>query len=116
MARDGRALTVFGDGLQTRDFVYVSDVVDAYIRAAGLEREKMIPHGVYNTGTGKSSTILELANVIREIFGSSSELQFLPGRHGDILHSLARVDKFRKTAGWSARVSLLEGLRKTVGQ
>jgi len=115
MARRGEALTIFGDGLQTRDFVYVSDVVDAYIRAAGLNGGNGVPHGIYNVGTGRSTTILEIAEVIKEICASSADLEFLPERPGDILHSLAAVDKFREFAGWSARAPLDAGLRKTIG-
>ncbi|MGV8073285.1 MAG: NAD-dependent epimerase/dehydratase family protein [Syntrophobacteraceae bacterium] len=114
MAGEGRALTIFGDGLQTRDFVYVSDVVNAYIRAAGLEGGEAAPHGIYNIGVGRAVSILEIADVIREICGKGGDLNFLPERPGDIRHSLAAVDKFGKTAGWSAGVSLNEGLRKTV--
>lgn len=111
MARSGAALTIFGDGLQTRDFVYVSDVVDAYIVASGLERGGTAAHGIYNVGTGRSATVLEIADAIREIWGSGSEVQFFDERPGDIRHSVAAVDKLRDAAGWSARVSLHEGLR-----
>jgi len=115
MARNGDALTIFGDGLQTRDFVYVSDVVDAYVRSAGLNGGKAVPHAVYNVGTGRSTTILELADAIRGICASRSDLKFLPERPGDIPHSLAAVEKFREAAGWGARAPLDVGLRKTIG-
>lgn len=114
-AANGRPFTIFGDGRQTRDFVYVADVVDAYIRAAGLgEGSRETLGGVYNIGTGKSTTILELADAIGEAHGSNTGLQFLPERPGDIRHSLAAVDRFRDLTGWDAGVGLSDGLRNTL--
>ncbi len=114
MARAGKTLTIFGDGLQTRDFVYVSDVVDAYLRAAGIEGDGAIPPGAYNIGTGRSVSILELADVIAAVFGGGRGIELLPERPGDIRHSLAAVDKFRSIANWRAKAPLPEGLENTV--
>ncbi len=114
-AAKGRPLTILGDGQQTRDFVYVADVVDAYILAAGLKgKNGAMPRGIYNIGTGKSTTILELAEAIKRACDNNSGLKFLPERPGDIRHSLAAVDKFRDTAGWEPRVDLPDGLRHTL--
>lgn len=117
MAREKQPLTIFGDGLQSRDFVHVSDVVDAYIRAGGLTGPaNAVPGGIYNIGTGRRTTILELAELIQEIQGGSAGLAFMPERPGDIRHSLAATDKFRNAAGWNAAVSLQDGLRDTMHQ
>lgn len=117
MAGQDKPLTIFGDGLQSRDFVHVSDVVDAYIRAGGLTGpENTPPGGIYNIGTGSSSTILELAAVVQEIQGSRAGLTFMPERPGDIRHSLAATDRFRAAAGWNAAMSLRDGLRDTIGR
>lgn len=113
MAANDRPLTIFGDGLQSRDFIYVSDVVEAYIRAAGLNGATSIPHGVYNVGTGMSTSILELAHAVQDVFGSNAGIEFLPERAGDIRHSLADAGKFQKAAGWNATVALRDGLKKT---
>jgi len=117
MAGKNEALTIFGDGLQSRDFVHVSDVVDAYIRAGGLAGPRIaVPAGVYNIGTGSRTTIVELAGVIQEIHGNTARLAFLPERPGDIRHSLASTDKFQTAAGWNAAVTLRDGLRDTIGR
>ncbi|MEM5786681.1 MAG: NAD-dependent epimerase/dehydratase family protein [Syntrophobacteraceae bacterium] len=117
MAGKGSPLTIFGDGFQTRDFIYVSDVVDAYIAAAGLGnegRKQKAIQGVFNVGTGGSTTVRELATTIIEVCGSRSAIDCLPERPGDIRHSLAAVGKFQEAAGWSAKVSLQEGLIETI--
>jgi UDP-glucose 4-epimerase len=116
MARNGKPLTIFGDGLQTRDFVYVSDVVEAYLRAAGLAGSGTAANGIYNIGTGRSTSVLELAQVIKEVCKSESPVQLLAERPGDIRHSLAAVERFQEASAWSAGVSLNEGLRKTIGK
>jgi UDP-glucose 4-epimerase len=111
----GKSLTIFGDGLQTRDFVYVSDVVEAYARAASLDGvEFHVPGGVYNIGTGRITSVLDLAQTIKELTGNCEPLLFLEERPGDIRHSLASVDAFRSAARWSAKVSLREGLQRTL--
>lgn len=115
MALANRALTIFGDGRQARDFVYVSDVVEAYIRAAGLnDTGPSVPNGVYNVGTGKSTTILELAETIKDLTGNALPLNFCRERPGDIRFSLASVDAFSGAAHWVPRISLRAGLRETL--
>lgn len=110
-----KPLTIYGDGLQTRDFIYVSDVVEAYLSAARL---CMHPAGtetrLYNVGTGKSISILALAGSINELIESHEQPVFCPERPGDIRFSVGSVDAFCKATGWSPRVSLLEGLRNTI--
>ncbi|MHC1742313.1 MAG: NAD-dependent epimerase/dehydratase family protein [Syntrophobacteraceae bacterium] len=108
-------LTVFGDGQQTRDFIYVGDVVSAYVRAAGLDGTGVrVPHGIYNIGTGERTSILRLAEVINELAGNREPTQFLPERPGDIRHSVAAVETFRRASGWSPEVGLRDGLRLTL--
>lgn len=114
-SRAGEALTIFGDGRQTRDFVYVADVVEAYLAAAGLNQQTVQPSpGVYNVGTGQSVSILGLAEVIRNLAGNGTPIEFGPERPGDIRHSCADTTAFQRAAGWQARVSLREGLKELV--
>ena len=113
-AARGKDLTVFGDGLQTRDFLHISDAVDACLRAAGISGGKIAPPGIYNIATGRSSTVLEVAETVRILFENRPAIRFLPERAGDIRHSPAAVEKFRNVAGWSAAVSLNDGLRETM--
>jgi len=101
---------IFGDGLQTRDFIYVSDVVEASLIA--LKSEEGIGE-VFNIATGEPITINELAKTLIELKGKSSlkPIHAEP-RKGDIKHSYADVDKAERILKFRARVSLGEGLKK----
>lgn len=118
MALAGKPLTIFGDGLQTRDFIYVSDVVEAYLHGAGLKGKASLPFsGIYNIGTGQAVTVLDLARAILELSKlseSPDSMIFLPDRPGDIRHSLAAVESFRSASGWEARVAFEDGLQSTL--
>ena len=115
LALSGRQLTIFGDGLQTRDFIYVEDIVAAYLQAAGLSSTSgMVPPGIYNAGTGRGINVLELANAIFEVTARSVGWVLLPERPGDIRHSVASVEALTRVSRWAPRVSLREGLSATV--
>ncbi|MDI3475703.1 MAG: UDP-glucose 4-epimerase [Thermococcaceae archaeon] len=106
----GEPLVIFGDGKQTRDFIYVKDVVKANLIAA----ESRKANGrVFNVATGKETTILELAMKIIEITGTTSSIVFDKPRPGDIRHSRADISEIRKL-GFEPEWSLEEGLKKTV--
>ena len=103
-------LVIFGDGKQTRDFIYVKDVVKANLLVA----ESRKANGrVFNVATGKQTTILELATKIIEITGATSSIIFDKPRPGDIRHSLADISEIRNL-GFEPEWSLEEGLKKTV--
>ena len=115
MARDRIPLTIYGDGYQSRDFIYVADVVEAYLVAAGLlPGYKVPPAGVYNVGTGISTTILDLAKLIVELTGTFESFTFCPERPGDIRHSVADIAFFKNSTGWRPLVRLRDGIRKTL--
>lgn len=101
-------ITIHGDGLQTRDFIFVKDIVCALAFAA----EESSVNGVHNIRYGKSTTILGLANEIIRITGSTSCVEHHPKRIGDIRHSTADPSSFRK-AGWREQHNLSEGLQIT---
>jgi UDP-glucose 4-epimerase len=103
----GSATTIFGDGLQERDFVYVSDVVDALLAAAGY------PGGVFNVGGGRPTTVLDLHRACRSIAGSVAEPQFEPARLGDLRRSVLDVSLAERELGWRAAVPLEDGLGRT---
>jgi UDP-glucose 4-epimerase len=109
-ARAGRTLTIFGDGGQTRDFVYVGDVVRAIVAALGDGADRVVA----NVGTGGEITVLELARSIVELCGGRSAIDHAPARPGEILKSRARVDRLRDALGVVAETSLLDGLRETL--
>jgi UDP-glucose 4-epimerase len=107
----GRAPTVHGDGLQSRDFTYVDNVVQALTRAA--EAPKAAGE-VYNIGTGRSVTVLDLIENLNQILGTKHIPQHGPPRAGDVKYSLANIDRARRDLGYEPTVSFADGLRKTV--
>lgn len=114
MALAEQPLTIFGDGRQSRDFIYVADVVEAYLRAGRLGRQGSGGTGrLYNVGTGTGISVLELAEILNELLGNRSKLTFCPERLGDIRFSLASVEAFRNATRWEPRTSLREGLQYT---
>ena len=102
------SITIFGDGEQTRDFIYVKDIVAANVYLAENEHT-----GVYNVAYGKRQTINDIAKKIIKLTQSSSEIQYAPTRAGDVKHSQASVDKILAT-GFTPTASFDEGLSKTI--
>jgi UDP-glucose 4-epimerase len=107
----GRAPTVHGDGLQSRDFVYVSDVAKALVLAADTAG---VSGRVYNVGTGGSVNLLELIAELNAILGTSAVPVHGPPRVGDVRHSRAKIDRIRADLGYAPTVSFAEGLRRTL--
>jgi len=104
----GEPITVFGDGEQTRDFIYVKDIVAANAHFALGQAT-----GVYNVAYGGRITINDLATKIVELTGSSSEIVHLPERPGDVKHSMAAVEKLAAT-GFVPASDFAEGLAATI--
>ena len=102
-------ITIFGDGDQTRDFIFVKDIAAANVFFA----TQSPLNGVFNVAYGNKITINDLATEICRLTGSRSEIKHAPERAGDVKHSLAAVDKIR-AAGFMPHGSLAEGLRTTV--
>ncbi|ODR80570.1 UDP-glucose 4-epimerase [Haladaptatus sp. W1] len=105
-ATNGEPITVDGDGQQTRDFVHVDDVVRANLLAATTEHVGE----AYNIGTGESVTIDELAETIRDVSGSSSQIVHTDPRPGDIAESEADISKAMEKLGYEPTISLKEGI------
>ena len=103
-------LVIFGDGQQTRDFVYVKDVVQANVKAA-LNPQAT---SVYNVANGFSITIKELCELIIDTTGSRSTIQFADPRPGDIKHSLASIEQTKKALDFNPQYDLREGLKQTI--
>ncbi len=101
-------LVIYGDGLQTRDFVFVRDVVMANIMAAESEVT-----GVFNIGNGEAVTINKLASAMVKLCGKNLELVHVEPRKGDIMHSRASIEK-AKRINFKPEYSLKEGLKKTI--
>ncbi|MFW5499357.1 MULTISPECIES: NAD-dependent epimerase/dehydratase family protein [unclassified Maridesulfovibrio] len=110
----GKNMVIFGDGEQTRDFLYVSDVVTAYLIAAGLDKQGRGPlTGIYNVGTGIGRSVRELATVVAGLTSAPQEIDFKSERPADIRHSRADVSKI-SAEGFKAEVSFEKGLARTV--
>ena len=107
----GKAPTIFGDGSQTRDFVYVDDVVQALLKAA---QATSVVGNVYNIGTGQSVTVLELVSHLNHLLGASLRAVHAPARAGDVRHSLADISLARRDLGYEPTVSFRDGLARTL--
>jgi UDP-glucose 4-epimerase len=103
---EGQQPIIYGDGGQTRDYVYVGDVVTAFLAAADTGRP-----GTWNVGTGIETSVLDLAAIIGEAAGRAIEPEFAPARPGELPRSALAVDLARRDLGWSAAVPLAEGAR-----
>lgn len=108
-ALKGAPITIFGDGEQTRDFIYVKDVAAGLAYAAQTESVR----GTYNIGYGRSTSIKDLAAKILELTASASEINYAPTRSGDVKHSRASAEKLCAT-GWQARYGFEQGLAETL--
>jgi UDP-glucose 4-epimerase len=105
--REGRSPRVFGDGEQVRDYVYVGDVVRAALAAAGQ------PDGVYNVGTGITTSVLELVEACRTVTGSDVAHEHAPARQGELQRSVLDPSAAARDLDWRPEVELEQGLRET---
>jgi UDP-glucose 4-epimerase len=110
-AREGRPLTIFGDGRQTRDFIYVADVVEANLAAA---KSSTAPGESLNIGTGIATTLHELASLVTRISAANNPIRNEAPRSGDIRFSCASVAKAAESVGFVARTKIEEGLGQTL--
>lgn len=102
-----KPLTIFGDGKQTRDFVFVDDVIRANIFMA--ENDAV---GVYNVGTGRENSITDLASFLQEISGKNVNINHVDKREGEVKFSFADSSKL-KNLGFSVKINFINGLKKT---
>src|SRR5918911_1113590 len=108
----GKQPIIYGDGEQSRDFTYISNVVDANLRAA--ETTRGIGE-VINVATGERTTLNELLDTLKRITGRTEvEAEYREPRVGDVRHSLADISRARELLGYEPEVGLEEGLRKTI--
>ena len=104
----GAPLTVFGDGEQSRDFVYVGDVVRAAVTAGSCDLEGA---RVFNIAGGRAVTLRSLIATLEKILSVGATLEHMPSRPGDIRHSLASIDAARSLLDWQPECGLEQGLR-----
>ena len=98
-----KKLTIFGNGRQKRDFLYIDDLNRAILK---ILRKKQLNKKIYNLGFGNSSSILSLAKLI-----SKNKFEFLPKRNDDIEVSISNIDKIKKDLNWSPKIDLKKGLQ-----
>jgi UDP-glucose 4-epimerase len=103
----GATPQIFGDGRQTRDYVFVSDVTRATLAAVGRDG------GVYNVGSGEETSVLELYELCRRVAASETEPEFAPPRLGELQRSVLDVRRARRDLGWRPEHGLEHGLRET---
>jgi len=107
---DGGKPIVFGDGLQTRDYVYVGDVVSANLAAADSDAG-----GAFNIGLGVQSTVMDIVHLLGKLGGRDDfQAEHAPDRPGEIMHIALDATRAREELGWEPKVQLEEGLERTL--
>jgi UDP-glucose 4-epimerase len=106
---DGGRPTIFGDGKQTRDYVFVGDVVDANLRAAESDAT-----GPFNVGRGVETSVLDIVDALATISENGFEADHAPARPGEVQHIALDTSRTQAEFGWQARVDLEQGLRRTL--
>ena len=110
--RLGEPITIWGDGGVVRDYLYVSDLVDALLLAA----EKDTPHRLFNIGSGHGASLNELVELMAEAgadVGKRPEVEYLPGRPLDVPTNVLDVSRAREELGWEPRTDLADGIART---
>jgi UDP-glucose 4-epimerase len=108
---EGRTPVIYGDGLQSRDFTYVENVVQALLKSADAPA---ISGQVFNIGTGRSITLLDLVACLNRLLGQTIIPQHTPSRSGDVRYSLANIERTRRALGYEPSVSFEDGLERTI--
>lgn len=108
----GKSPVIYGDGLQSRDFTYIANIVEGNILAARAPREAS--GRVINVACGRSYSLLDLIEAINKALGTKIQPRFEPARVGDVKYSLADISLARQLLGYDVKVNFDEGLRRTV--
>ena len=107
---NGEEVTLTGDGSSTRDFIYVDDVIDGFIRAA---KEEKIKNEIVNLGTGVETSIKEIVTICGKVIGIEPKIKYVPSRPGEISNFSADMSKFKKIFGYVPEIGVEEGISKT---
>jgi dTDP-L-rhamnose 4-epimerase len=113
LIKNGREINVFEDGLETRDFVFIDDVVDATV--AGIERDEA-NNGIFNVGTGIATNVLTVVNELSANYGGDVNYKISGNyRAGDIRHNFADITRISSVLGFEPKVTFKEGIKKFTG-
>ncbi len=107
----GEKIKIFGDGKQTRSFCYVKDLVEGIFK---ISIEPNIAGEVFNIGNPEEYTVLELAEIIKEITNSKSQIEFLPKLEDDPRRRRPDITKIKTIVKWEPKTPLIEGLKRTI--
>lgn len=111
----GQPLTIHGDGLQTRDWIFVGDVCEALDNVLHIEDSSAIKNKTINIGTGKSISVLEIAQMVLQEFNlPQSQLTFIGDRPGQVECHIASTERAETLLGWSSKTNFGDGLKKTI--
>ena len=109
LLRQNQEVNIFEDGLESRDFVYIDDVVEATYQATIRE---CAPGAIYNIGSGKATTVMTVAETLKQLYQSNSQLGITGNfRLGDIRHNVAAIDKARQELGYEPQTDFNQGIR-----
>jgi nucleoside-diphosphate-sugar epimerase len=108
---NGKRPLIYGDGLQTRDFTHVSNVVEANLKACQAPEA---PGRVFNVACGKSVSVLELLRTMAQALGVSPDPEFQPPRPGDVRHSRASISLAKRLLGYRVKMGFNQGIRNTL--
>ncbi len=106
--KTGEVIDVYGDGSQTRDYVYITDIVSSLI--LGLKNS-----GIYNVGTGIETSVMDIIRIAEKISGKKPNIIYEPSNPREVKRSVTSIDKIKKL-GWEPKVSLEEGMRRILEQ
>jgi UDP-glucose 4-epimerase len=109
---EGRPLTIFGDGRQTRDYVFVRDVARANLLASSVPLPANTSHEsrAFNIATARETSVLELAAIVGRVMGITPVIEHAPARAGELFRSSLRIEKARKVLGWEPKHGFEDGL------
>lgn len=107
--KKNKPVEVHWDGKQSRDFIFVEDVADITIKSA---QQKKILHSVYNIGSGKAFSVLDILHTLEKVAGKRAKKVFKPKRAGDVRKTLANISKAKRELGFKVKTNLEQGIRK----
>jgi len=105
----GVEIQQFGDGSSSRDYTYISDIVDGVVRAI----DRPHPYEVFNLGKGSGTSLKEFIDLVQKHVGKAAKIKILPDQPGDVPYTCADVSKAQELLGYKSKVSFEEGIRRT---